>query len=220
MLPDLFIYTVSEFCNIRLVKHVIHVLQIIKGELLKDFAEAPGGKPLVITDRPADSMSSPLPPVAFAQVSEAEVHVGVGVDVAVGVDLVGEEVDAAEEFFAGDDANEDAVFIGYVDVVVVDEGVEDVFEVVIALDEADIASHDFGYFVMGQLVPQVFGFCLDGAHDEGHVDGTNNLSFGVEDGDLAVAYRGQEHEGVEEVIVFPYGGTPVGWDHELVLAME
>lgn len=85
----------------------------------------------------------PLPPVACAEVAEAEVHIGVGVDVAVGVDLVGQEVDPAEDFFPGDDADKDTIFIGDMDVVVVDYGVEDVFQFVISLDEANIPAHDF-----------------------------------------------------------------------------
>lgn len=70
------------------------------------------------------------------------------------------------------------------------------------------------------MVPQIGGFGFNGPHNQGHVDRAHALSLRVEDGDLAVTYGGQEHEGVEEVIVFPNCGAAVGWDHKLVLAME
>ncbi len=53
-LPYFFINDIYKFRDIRFMKCIVHILQIIKGENLEDVTKASCRIPLVIADRPAD----------------------------------------------------------------------------------------------------------------------------------------------------------------------
>lgn len=136
------------------------------------------------------------------------------------INLMSEEVDAREDFLTRDDAEKKAVVIDNADIVVIDEFVQDVFEVVGLLQHADARVHDFADGHFFELFPIIFGAGFNAAENQRGADGADQPLLAVEHGDHAVAHGREKHEGVQQFIFRAHGGALAGLNHQRMIVIE